>query len=103
MIFIVNKHRHSTDMRQNNAVKIYCGRGSPLGNPFQLTVDSSRDQVCDRYQAYFDKHKTPGMIQQLGYILAVATEGDVALECYCAPKRCHCETIKAHIEVGLHE
>ena len=31
---------------------IYCGRPSPLGNPFIIGRDGTRDEVCDKYEAW---------------------------------------------------
>ena len=30
----------------------YCGRPSPLGNPFVIGRDGTRDEVCDKYEAW---------------------------------------------------
>lgn len=60
---------------------IYCGRGSPWGNPFVLGEDGDRDEVCDR----FEKEILPKLdITQLR---------GMNLVCYCAPLRCHCDAI----------
>jgi hypothetical protein len=29
---------------------VYCGRGSPYGNPFVIGRDGDRDQVCERFE-----------------------------------------------------
>jgi len=96
MIFIVNKYKEP-----NN---IYCGRGSALGNPFPMRNESQRDEVCDKYEVWFYeqlKAKSPQMLRQLRIIYKEARKGDVNLGCFCAPKRCHCETIKRFIEHHL--
>jgi hypothetical protein len=109
MIFITNKHRPDTDMRKANATVIYCGRGSALGNPFIMRMPSERNSVCDKYNlwlsAKLDGPASPELdkIQdQLEAIMAAAKEGDVALQCFCTPRRCHCETIKAYVEQELY-
>lgn len=80
---------------------IYCGRGSALGNPFILKNEAQRDEVCDKYDTYFKEQIAIGnkpMLAQLQIIKDATTKGDVNLGCFCAPKRCHCETIKSYIE-----
>ena len=60
-----------------------CGRPSPLGNPFVIGRDGTRDEVCDKYEAWLPTQpKLMAMIPSLaGYDLV----------CFCAPSRCHCD------------
>ena len=60
---------------------IYCGRGSPWGNPFVLGEDGDRDEVCDRFEREVLPHLD---VQQLI---------GMNLVCYCAPLRCHCDAL----------
>ena len=94
MIKVVNKR-----IEPNH---IYCGRGSALGNPFPMNSEKDRDMVCDKYEEYFNQkvrvERDARMIAQLKEILRQAKIGDVNLGCFCAPKRCHCDTIKRFIE-----
>lgn len=76
----------------------YCGRGSPLGNPFPITEEHSRDYVCDAYIPYLKKwanvpnHPIRNRMKEL---LKIHLSGKpINLQCYCAPRRCHCETIR---------
>jgi hypothetical protein len=86
---------------------IYCGRGSVLGNPFEMGNESERDKVCEQYKKYFHQkveiEKDETILKELRIIYKKALHGDVNLGCYCAPKRCHCETIKEFIEKKLKE
>ena len=97
MITVVNKYKEPNH--------IYCGRGSALGNPFPMYNESQRDEVCDKYETYFNDEvkvkKNPAMIDELRTIWHEAEGGDVNLGCFCAPKRCHCDTIKAYVESYL--
>lgn len=96
MIKVVNKYREPNH--------VYCGRGSALGNPFPMNNEKDRDDVCDKYEEYFNKQIEVGnvaMLSQLKLIEDKAMVGDVNLGCFCAPKRCHCDTIKAYIEAKL--
>lgn len=60
---------------------IYCGRGSPYGNPFVMGRDGTRDEVCDRFEC------------EILPKLDVSALRGRDLVCYCAPKRCHCDAI----------
>lgn len=57
---------------------VYCGRGTPYGNPFK---DGTRDENCDR----FEREVLP--------TLDVSALKGKDLICSCAPKRCHCDSI----------
>jgi len=96
-IRVVNKYKGLSD-----GIDIYCGRGSPLGNPYPMKNSSDRDRVCDEYEKYFYRSVEvigdKGMVNQLNKIAELAGKGDVNLVCFCAPKRCHCETIKRYVE-----
>lgn len=60
---------------------VYCGRGSPYGNPFIIGKDGDRNQVCDRFER-----------EILPYLDIKHLRGK-DLACFCAPKRCHCDAI----------
>ena len=82
----------------------YIGRGSPLGNPFVMKSEADRDAVCDQYQAWFDRKVKNGderVMNELRRLYRLAKKGDLVLGCFCAPKRCHGETIKAFLEKYL--
>jgi len=73
---VLNKHHGSIPPDA-----VYCGRGSPYGNPFVIGRDGDRDQVCDR----FERDVLP--------TLDVSALRGKDLVCFCAPKRCHCDAI----------
>jgi|SRR5882757_4572300 len=60
---------------------IYCGRGSPYGNPFIIGQHGDRDLVCDRFE------------REILPTLDVAKLKGRDLVCHCAPERCHCDPI----------
>jgi uncharacterized protein YebE (UPF0316 family) len=64
---------------------IYIGRGSVFGNPFVIGKDGDRDEVCDKYESMVknDIHLMKQIKELKGKHLV----------CFCAPKRCHGETI----------
>lgn len=84
----------------------YIGRGSPLGNPYVMVSGSKseRDLVCDMYEAWFRdrvEQKDPRVMNELRRLYVLAKQGDLVLGCFCAPKRCHGETIKRFLESYL--
>lgn len=88
--------------------QVYCGRRngkldlpqSVFANPFYMKDESKRDEVCDKYNDYFNKMCKQSLMGKELWILAnVHIEyGKLELACYCAPKRCHCDAIKRHLE-----
>jgi len=81
---------------------VYIGRGSPLGNPFVIGKDGNRDEVCDKYEAYFEqqlKRSGSSVEKEIRRLKALLEEhGMLKLGCFCAPQRCHGDTIKKHLE-----
>ena len=81
---------------------IRCDRRSPLGNPFVMVNEKMRDEVCDNYDVFFKERVKRGggtdFMHALRSLYRIWLEEDIALGCWCAPKRCHCETIKAFLE-----
>lgn len=82
------------------------GKGvvSPLGNPFVIGRDGTRDEVCDKYEVWFASkvaEKDPAVMGELRRLYRIAKEGDLVLGCFCAPARCHGETIKRFLEQHL--
>lgn len=87
---------------------VYCGRGSPFGNPFNLTGkttlkgidEEERNEVCDKYEVYFYKRVKEDIAFKdavRSLIAKTIKEGEITLGCFCAPKRCHTETIRDYI------
>jgi hypothetical protein len=85
-------------------------RSTPLGNPYFMHDESERDMVCDKYQELFDEIMS---IDQSWYyadfrncvhqIILASAKHDIALGCWCYPKRCHAETIKNYVERVMEE
>jgi hypothetical protein len=71
-------------------------RQSVLGNPFIMRKESERDKVCDEYEEYFYRRlKDCATMQRV--IDRYKEYGKLRLFCWCAPKRCHAETIRDYI------
>lgn len=77
-------HLRSGDPDLATAVRV--DRSSPWGNPFQIVGEIGRDEVCDKFELYAQWRLTvePDWLKPLrGKNLA----------CWCAPKRCHADTL----------
>lgn len=80
---------------------IYAGRPSPLGNPFTMHGEAKRNAVCDKYAEWF--HREIGVDGELRKSIIDIYQRhmngeNIALQCFCKPKRCHCDTIKKFID-----
>lgn len=93
-VLVVNKRRGERGE--------YCGRPSPLGNPYHARQEEDRDAVCDLYAQWFAKQieqQNERVLRELRRLYRIGKDnGIVRLQCWCAPKRCHCNTIKAFLE-----
>lgn len=93
------------------AIGVYIGRNtkkvSPLGNPFIINTQCSREQAIARYKPYIRaKVKTdPEVKQELIRIAKLVIQGfDVELLCYCKGKEikdCHGDFIKEFVESAI--
>lgn len=79
---------------------VYVGRPHPLGNPYPL-YDNNRNEVCDRYDAWLRKRikeNDGDVLEALRTLQEHARNRPLILGCYCAPKRCHADSIKRVLE-----
>lgn len=106
MIRVVNKYHLGPLGYCTDIVRMPVHRGTPLGNPFPMKDRSQkeRDRVCDLYEEWIG----PKLLEkgaELRYfeeLLQIAREGkDLELVCFCAPKRCHADTVKRLLEQQL--
>ena len=99
MIRIVNLRDY--ELRENE-VLVRVDRKSVLGNVFVMKdkSDRERDRVCDEYEKYFERMRVENeeFRRELGRIWKLSKKMDVALGCWCWPKRCHSMVIKEFIE-----
>ena len=98
IIKVVNLRKGKSDFK--------CDRTTALGNPFVLYSEKDRNKVCDEYEIYFQRNMNPdeappGFLEYLDEILQAAKKKDITLGCWCAPKRCHCDTIKKYLDIEL--
>jgi len=79
----------------------YCARpSSPLANPFVLNGD--RTAACDSYEVWFHAqilNENPEVHKELNRLKEIHDRtGELSLLCFCAPLRCHCDTIKEYLD-----
>lgn len=100
---VVNKYTMGPE--QADIMRIYIGRGSGLGNPWPITKTDSRDAVCDRFAEYLAKKveaNDPSVCAELNRIVNCMHDfRKVELVCFCAPRRCHGESIRDTIHKAL--
>jgi len=70
---------------------IRCDRSSEWGNPYEMGKDGDRDQVCYNYKYHYIQYK-PSLLNKINELKGKA------LGCWCAPEKCHCETLKSLAE-----
>lgn len=75
---------------EQNNLYVRCDRFSDFGNPFEMDKDGNRNEVCDNYANHYLPFK-PSIHKQLNSLKGKA------LGCWCAPLRCHCDTLKSII------
>lgn len=78
-----NKHTESPP-----ADAVYVGRPSPIGNPFIIGRDGSREDVIRKYGAWIMKPEQDALRDAIRNQLAGRD-----LVCFCAPKPCHADII----------
>lgn len=111
MITINNMHHG----RISKKTDVRVDRKSILGNPYKMKHESQRDKVCDMYETYFNalvnddkqwmsennitQEFRDNFMREFGRIsLLLEQYGQVNLWCWCAPKRCHSQTIKKYLQ-----
>ncbi len=81
---VLNKHKH--DIPPGS---VYIGRGSVWGNPFRIGLDGDRDAVCEKHREYLKDRVASGLIT----VQQLASLHGKDLVCFCAPLRCHGDTL----------
>lgn len=88
-VLVVNHHRSQA------SGAVYCGRGSPLGNPFYIGPDGTRTQVIAKFETWLlalPRDSEPWVeIYRLADILI--EQGTLILSCSCKPAPCHVDVI----------
>jgi hypothetical protein len=73
-------------------------RATVLGNPFVMSSTMSRDAVCDAYITHLNseyRHTGSAIHGEINRLVTRYSNGEqLMLGCWCAPERCHAETIR---------
>ena len=100
-ITVVN--RHHPEHTYPHGETIYIGRGSYLGNPFPLGDFVNREDCIKEYEKYLSENilmKNEKIMRALKQIYDASQDHPVNLQCFCAPHKCHGDSIKKLIETG---
>ena len=68
---------------------VYIGRGTMWGNSFVIGVDGTRDEACEAYAKQLKESIRTGEVT----VEQLASLNGKDLVCYCAPLRCHGDTL----------
>lgn len=72
---------------ESKGLYVRADRFSDWGNPFEMGKDGDRDEVCNNYANHYLPFK-PSLLKKVNELRGKA------LGCWCAPERCHCDTLK---------
>jgi Domain of unknown function (DUF4326) len=93
--------------KKSGAKGTYIGRNgmrygefdSPLANPFPMASEADRDAVIEQYRLWLWKEVKRGegkVWDELIRLLGLLRSGhELKLVCWCAPRKCHGDVIKA--------
>ena len=71
-------------------------RASKVGNPFWMSSEIHRDKVCEQYENW--ARNNPMIKDEVRKMVMLYKQyGQLELFCWCAPKRCHGETLRSMI------
>lgn len=92
------------NIRNDEPTKLYdirVDRSSLLGNPYPLNSEDRRNLVCNQYEKWFINNLSSNNILFVNELVKLhdiyIKYGKLRLFCWCAPKRCHAETIKRYL------
>lgn len=77
---------------KNDKYDILIDRRTKWGNPFVLDKDGDRNEVCDKYEEYIRNGEGKWLLEHLDELRGKR------LGCWCAPARCHGDTLVKLIE-----
>lgn len=100
---VVNRHAHAAVAE--GAVRVYIGRGSPLGNPFKVKPYGpfERGETIEHYRAHLRERLAEGgaVAQELRRLRGILNAGSaLELECFCKPRACHGDVVREALVEG---
>lgn len=109
----IHVYNQATETHEKEVGYFYIGKGSNLENPYipkdegkaryMFQVDN-RDEANERFSTYFDIMYSGNndFKRKIDEIYLLYKNGyDVYLGCWCYPKKCHGDVIKAKLEKRL--
>lgn len=82
---VANKYKEKCD--------VYIGRPSIFGNHFKIGIDGNREEVIEKYRAYFYKR----LESDRHFKLEVLSLRGKVLGCFCKPLPCHGDVIVEYL------
>ena len=102
-IEIMNLHKE----QPSKPYDVIVDRTTPLGNPMYMGWSCTRDEACDFHAEFLPEmieKKREDICKEMNRIYELYMEyNKLRLFCWCAPKRCHAETIKKIIIAKFQE
>lgn len=103
IINVVHKRKH-----KYNPHDFYCGRPSVLGNKYshiptgtkaQFIVATREEAIAKHKEDFYKSIETDKFVREELMKIAehLKQHGQINLVCWCAPKSCHCDTIKEYL------
>lgn len=98
-ITVIHKRDQTGDEQAIPYPQVYVGRPSPLGNPWAIGRDGTREEVIANYKDWL--HHTMEYAPQDNVVrkemyrlwdMAIANEG-LVIVCWCKPQDCHGDVI----------
>lgn len=86
--------------KPENPWDVIVDRRSWFGNQYEMLDESQRSDVCNKYKVWFYSELYDSGMQAELVLLKdkLKKYGKLNLFCWCAPKRCHADTIKEYLE-----
>lgn len=95
---VVNVRAYGQVSDAQRAGVVYCGRPSPLGNPFThkagiagTVLVASREEAIERYRRWLWEKLQARDPKVLAALKALTEES--VLGCWCKPLGCHCDVL----------
>jgi hypothetical protein len=98
-VAVLNRRSPSLSDPLPGVHRVYIGRPTILGNPFPLKREEDRDLVCNRYMVWLKRSykSNPAVARELHRLVELSRSGPLELVCYCAPLRCHGDSVREAI------
>lgn len=93
-IIVINQ----SELVPNSYRTIAIHRPFPLGNPYRIGRDGTREQVIALYRKKLPYFYRNDPTVRFMIDMLVAETNPIALQCYCAPAPCHGDVIKEFVE-----